>query len=131
MLADCFGIDRGRTILSARKLADAAFRARVDAYRQMIEKDDADLRSIAQQVKCLSRAWVLARLKRVHLQAMGEEPVAVGADAEEVYLPAPNFSAAIRALAEIALGEEPIEEDDELAQALAEIRGERSGKPVN
>ena len=52
---------------------------------------------------------------------MGEEPVAIGADGEEVYLPAPNFSAAIRALAEIAkvlrLGEEPIEEDDELSRA--------------
>ena len=117
------------------KLADAAFRARVDFYRQMIEKDDADLRNVSQQVRCLNRDWLLARLKRLHLMAMGEEPVGIGADGDEVYLPAPNFSAAIRALAEIArvlrLGEEPIEEDDELSRALAEIRAERAGKPVN
>ena len=119
----------------ASKLSDAGFRDKLDRYKQMIEQDDADLRNVSQQVKCLTRDWLLARLRRVHLQAMGEEPMAIGADGDEVYLQAPNFSAAIRSLAEIArvlrLAEEPVEEDDELSRALAELRGERAGKPVN
>src|SRR5512147_332832 len=58
----------------ASRLAEAAFRARVDFYREMIEKDDADLRSISQQVSCLNRDWLLARLRRIHAVAMGDEP---------------------------------------------------------
>ena len=119
----------------ATKLADAAFRARVDAYRQMIEEDDADMRNVGEQVRHLNRDWLLARLKRVHLMAMGEHPVGIDGNGEEVYLPTPNFSAAIRALAEIAkvlrLGEEPIDDDDELSRALVEIRGEQAAKSVN
>jgi hypothetical protein len=117
----------------AAKLADATFRARVDFYREMIEKDDADLRSIAQQVSCLNRDWLLARLRRIHSVATGDEPVGVNADGDEVYLPAPNLSAAIRALGEMAkvlhLAEAPAEDDEDLARVLAEVR--RGGKAVN
>lgn len=48
----------------------------------MIEKDEADLRSISQQVSCLNRDWLLARLRRIHAVAMGDEPVGVNAAGE-------------------------------------------------
>jgi hypothetical protein len=67
----------------------------------------------------------------LHLQATGELPTGVDAEGNEVFLNAPNFGVAIKALSEIAkvlnlITEPVVEEDDQLSQALAEIKAERA-----
>lgn len=113
----------------ASKLAEPGFRARIDAYSAMIAADEARLARGRDEAGALNRDWVLSRLKRIHAVAILDEPAAIAADGAEIYLPAPNLAAAIRALAEMArmLGAraEP-GEDEDLDAVLAELRGGRA-----
>ena len=43
----------------ASKLADPAFRVQVERYQEMLARDDANLRNTHQQVRQISRDWVL------------------------------------------------------------------------
>ena len=84
--------------LHRRQVADPAFRARIEDYRRMIADDEAKLARGHEEIRALSRDWLLLRLKRIHAMAMAEEHVGIGADGAEVYLPRPDFAAAIRSL---------------------------------